>query len=293
MKGIVFIYILLLIFFVQCIRHNSGIKNNSQNSETVNSDSLKTVINFVLSPNEIINEILADNKSFNTDIVNPKGNISKYINSNSQATNLGIYISDFAYLNLSGYRTNALDYFKIISELAQKINIYGCFDEAIFNRIQNNLADRDSLIGISEEMYYNMTDILENSKRPKVYILISSGALIESFYLAIMNISVNSDSEKIKKKLFEQEKLLKNTNIFISTIKGDQDIKVVYDQIQSLISIMDKAERKSVKKSIVHNKNNHLEIKGGEEIKISDTLFEEFKSKVETIRNDMVNVSNK
>ncbi len=293
MKVNIFIYLGVILLFVQCTQRNNVNKNsNSLYNKTVNPDSLKALINFVLSPNEIINEILTDSKKFNTEIVNSKANSLKYISSNNQAINLGVYISDFAYLNLSGSRANSLDYFKIISGLAQKNNIYGCFDDAIFNRIEDNLANRDSLINISEEMYYNMTDVLENSKRPKLYALISSGALVESFYLAVMNISDFSENNKVIQKLFEQEKIVKNVNAFLSINIDDPYIRIVYNQIQSLIQIMEKAERKSIKLKVIRDKNSHLDIKGGEDIKVNEKLFDEFKNKVIIIRNEMVNISN-
>jgi len=228
----------------------------------------------------------------NTDIVNPKTNSVKYINTNREAINLGVYIADFAYLNFSENRTNALDYFKVIRDLAQKNDIYGCFDAIIFDRIQNNLANRDSLVLISQEMYYHMSDILENSNRPKVNAFISSGALVESLYLTVMNISKYSDNEPLVKKLFEQEQLVQSLNSFISTFKNDPDSKTICEQINSLKIIMDQAERKYTKRKVTRDKNNHFDVKGGEDRKVTEILFNEFKNKVILIRNDMVNVSN-
>lgn len=207
--------------------------------------------------------------------------------------NLGIYIADFAYLNLSQNRANALEYFKVIRSLAQKSNIYGCFDESIFNRIQDNLAIRDSLISISQEMYYNMSDILENSNRPKVYALISSGALIESLYLSVMNVANYSDYKQLAGKLFEQEKVLQSLNNFISNYKSDPDLKIVFNQLEDLKKIVGTAEHKSTAQKVTKDINNHLKVSGGEEIIVSEKSFNEFKDKVMTIRNEIVNVSNK
>ena len=284
----------LILLLAQCKQRNAETNHKATpilDSESL--DSLKNLTYLVLSPNEMLSDILTDVKSLNTEIVNPKNNAVKYINAKHQAMNLGVYIADFAYLNLTQNRTNALEYFKVIRDLAQKNNIYGCFDQAIFDRIQDNLANSDSLISISQEMYYNMSDILENSNRPKVYALISSGALVESLYLTVMNVTKYADYEPLARKLFEQEKVIQNLNSFISIYKDDPDIKSVYDQLQNLKKIMGQAERKSIKRKVIRDKNNHLEVKGGEDIMVTEKSFDEFRDKVIIIRNDIVNVSNK
>ncbi|HEX3008428.1 MAG TPA: hypothetical protein VHO90_12530 [Bacteroidales bacterium] len=76
----------------------------------------------------------------------------------TRALNLGVYITDLAYINLNNDRTEALQYFKSIRELSQKLNIYQPFYGSIYDRIQKNIAVQDSLDAIFTEIYYNMLD---------------------------------------------------------------------------------------------------------------------------------------
>jgi hypothetical protein len=281
---------------LQC---QSSHKKSTESSDTIsqidtaNTDTISNITYMLLSPNEILGEIFADKSTLNPLLINPKTNAIKYIDTKTQALNLGVYIADFAYLNLSENKTNALEYFKIIRDLAQKLNIYGYFNEAFFNRIEKNLANNDSLISISKEMYYSMSDLLENAKRQNIFALISSGAMIESMYLSTMSIAKLSDYQSIAKKIFEQKYIFDNFYAYTAVYKKDKDVKSVLLQLETLKKILEETEKKASEKIIINDKEKHIIIGGGEEILLDEKIFNEFKNHVIKTRQDIISVGNK
>ena len=274
-------------------RPKTGSNNTEPGNKTdsIQIDSLQNMVFLMLSPNEILNEIFSKKVTLNPLLLNPRSNAQKYLDIKHQALNLGIYIADFAYLNLCHNKSYTLDYFKIIRDLAQKNNIYGCFDEATFNRIQNNLANNDSLINISQEMYYNMADILENANRQNINALISSGALTESLYLSVMSIDKITDYKDMTQKIFSQKPLFDNFYAFISLYKKDKDVESIITQLDVLKKILDKSDITTKKKKITKDQKNHLEVKGGQDIIFNDAVFKEFKESVINLRQSFININ--
>jgi hypothetical protein len=286
----------VLITLAYCRPNKKDSNKNAISISDVDSsqlDSVRNMVYLMLSPNEILNEIFSQNITLNPQLLNPRNNASKYLDIRHQASNLGVYIADFAYLNLCRNKTNALDYFKIIRDLAQKNNIYGCFDETIFNRIQNNLANNDSLISISQEMYYNMSDILENANRQNINALISSGTLIETLYLSVMSVDKMPDHQQIIHKILEQKLLFDNFYAFISLYKKDSDVQSMLNQLDNLKKILDKLTSKSTREKITKGKNNHIEVKGGQDIIVNEAIFNDFKENVVKVRQEIISISTK
>jgi len=303
------------LLFIQC---NSGTQKKSQgipasadtSGKQVSSepkqviDSIPTIsaekkeaiskINFLLpSPDEILGEIIPNKVDYNPQLVNPKVNVSNYISTKYQALNLGVYLTDFAYLNLNDKKNDALAYFKTVRELAQKVNIYGLFNEAVYNRIQNNLTNKDSLSEISKEIYYKMLDILESSKRNNIYALTASGALIEALYLSTMVVKNYTDYQIVAQKIFEQKYVLSNFYEFASQFNEDKDVKSVLIQINDLKRILENTALKMIDKKVKVDKNDHITIGGGEDIIIDEATFKRFKDSVIKTRMSLINVSNK
>jgi len=212
------------------------------------------------------------------------------VDTKHEALNLGVYIADFAYLNINENKTNALEYFKTIRDLAQKLNIYGYFNKSFFDRIEKNLAKTDSLIKISQEMYYRMSDLLENSSRQNIFALIASGALIESLYLSSMNVTKFTDYKHIAKKIFEQKFIFDNFYNFTYAYRNDLDVKSILRQLDALKKILQDAEKTTVAKTVSGDEQKTI-IEGGEEIEVTDQIFSSFKENVIKTRQEIVSVS--
>jgi hypothetical protein len=275
---------------------NTGAKPETTDSAVTSTSENKEVskINFLLpSPDEILAEIIPNKVEYSPQLVNPKGNISNYVNTKYQALNLGVYLTDFAYLNLNDKKNDALAYFKTVRELAQKVNIYGLFNESVYNRIQNNLSNKDSLSEISKEIYYKMLDILESAKRNNIYALTASGALIEALYISTMVVKKYTDYQIVAQKIFEQKYVLSNFYEFASQFDGDKDVKSVLIQVNDLKRILENTATRMTEKKVKVDKKDHLTIGGGEDIIIDEATFKNFKENVIKTRMSIINASNK
>ncbi len=271
----------------------SSAKDTSSNfASNIKEDTVSNISFLLPSPDEILSEIFGDKIVFKPELINPANNSNKYLNNKKIALNLGIYITDFAYLNLNDSKSDALDYFRIIRNMSQKVNIYGLFNEKILNRLENNLTNKDSLNVISKEIYYNMLSILESSRRNNIYALIASGALVESLYLSTMIVTNYSDYDVVANKIFEQKYVLTNFYDFANQYSNDPDVKSVLMQIEKLRDILKVSGVKTKEKKVKTINKEKFEINGGDEIIVTEKSFRLFKDNVIKTRKDIINISN-
>jgi hypothetical protein len=252
------------------------------------ADTSALTVLMLPSPDEILKEILVANNKYDLSIVNPLKNQKKYLDVKSQALNLGVYITDLAYINLNNDRTEALQYFKSIRELSQKLNIYQPFYGSIYDRIQKNIAVQDSLDAIFREIYYNMLDVLEASNQNDIYAFVVTGALVESLYIPAVN-SANIDYKSVAPKIFEQKYIINNLYDHLLRYKKEMYIKDVLAILGDVKNILNKAETKSTKKTVLEKEKGNFTINGGEEIVVTEEMFKMMSSRVKQIREDIVN----
>lgn len=257
-------------------------------NDTVIMDST-VVVNYLFpSPDEILGEILSTNTEFDLAYINPTGNAKKYLQTKQQALNLGVYMADLAYINLNGDKNTSLQYFKTVRDLSQKINIYKFFDESIYDRIQNNLANKDSINEILKTMYYDITDLLQSTNRNNIHALIASGALIEALYLSTMNVKTFAEYKPIATKIFEQKYVIANFYEFAWQYKKDPNVREVLILLHKFKTILGSSESETTEKTVEKDQNNHLVIGGGDDIIVTEKKFDEFRQNVTAIRKGIV-----
>jgi hypothetical protein len=301
--------LIILIVLSNCSSNNTQTKSSAPISKAIGkTDSVNLTIeesgnvvasenvniSFILpSPDEILEEILPPNVKVDYQYVNNKDNVSKYLNSRQQALNLGVYIADFAFLNLNDDKSYSLEYFKTIRNLAQKLNIYGVFKESLYDRVQRNLTNEDSLKDLSKELYYQMLGVLEESNRNNTYALVSSGALIETMYLSGMLVTNFADYQKIAQKIFEQKFVFDNFYEFAAQYKSDKDVSLVLKQFDDLKAIISSTTSKKTEKKVTVDRKDHFVISGGQEFVVNEEAFQKFKDSIIKIRANFTSVGKK
>ncbi len=266
--------------------------NDSLSGELFEDDSIGETNYLFPSPDELLDEILSTKMEVDLKLINPSANANKYIENKQLALNLGIYLSDLAYVNLSGDKNMALIYLKTIRDMAQKINIYKLIDEDMYVRIQNNMANKDSLNQIFKLMYNDMGELLESSQRNNVFALVASGALIESLYISSMSVKSYEEYKPIAVKIFEQKYLISNFYDFASQYKKDPNVLEVMQILDNFKNILESAGTNTSETKVVDKSKKHFIIRGGEDIIITKTNFEKFREQVIKVRQEIVNSNN-
>ncbi|HKL08324.1 MAG TPA: hypothetical protein VJ896_06095 [Bacteroidales bacterium] len=284
----VLVFILLFSGCNSCKKETKETSEKTEITEAIRiKDTLTEVIYVLPSPNEILAEIFMDEVKINPSFVNPHTNAKNYLDTRSQAVNLGVYIADFAYLSYSSENTTELEYLKVIKKLSEDVNIYGLMENKTMERIQNNLTKKDSLNKISQELYYKISSNLENSNRENIFTLISAGAIVESLYLSVMLVDDFDDYKEIIEKMYEQKFVFDNFYEYAQVYADDPYVKLIIDQLDVLKQTFDQLNKEEKEQKVVEEEGQ-MRFTGGAKFVVNNKNFDQFKTNIISIRNEII-----
>ena len=270
-----------------CQSDKKGKTEQMELTEIDTSQSMQDILFVLPSPNEIIAEIFINEMNINPELANSYKNADKYLDTRSQAINLGVYIADFAYLSYSEENTTELSYLKVIKQLAENVNMFGLVSSEKMDRITSNLSNNDSLNIISQELYYEISENLESSNRLNIFTLVSSGAIIESLYLSVATVDNFEEYVDVIKKMYEQKFVFENFYEYAIMAKEDPYVKQILDQLEILNETFKQVEEVEVVQTVEKNTDKSLNFSGGVEFVVNAESFNKFKSNIISVRNEI------
>ena len=287
-------------FFVSCVmivlscksdrtRRSAGDFVDEETGEIIEKiEDIKKVYNLCPSPAEMLSIIEVSEMQFKTDLLNPTTNADKYLDMRSLSLNLGIYVTDLAYAAIFGRREETINYLESVQDIAEKIRITGTVNEQLIERAKNNVNYIDSLFNISNEAFINMIFFCEKNERPSTIMLISTGAIIESLYLAANMIEVYDTSDNMIRHLADQGYALDNMITSSQGESADPNVAYALELLKPLMDIYERVEviggRMTIKKEGV----GKLVIGGKSKNKLSEQDFIKLKETAAMIRNNII-----
>ena len=133
---------------------------------------------------------------YDDSFLNPPENRENYSSSFSQALNLGIYSADMCLASMYNRSQKSAEYLTAIKKMSEDLGIMDVVDKSIFDRMENNANEKDSLMHILSEVTMNAEISLKESDRKETASTILIGGWIEGLYI-ITQIAKSSDNEEL------------------------------------------------------------------------------------------------
>jgi len=270
------------------VKDKSNQDGTDSDSVDVHKAGVESVLFLLPSPGEILLRFYSSDFEYKQELLNPASNKDKYIGSQAQSLNLGVYVTDMAYSALFERSAETVNYLEAIQALNTETGISSGIFESLITRSKANAGQLDSLANISNEAFTLMLEFLESGGKEIPIALISSGAYIESLYLALQSIekySENSETiELLAEMKYPMENLIEKAKVIL---KSDED-KAILNQLLQISDIFNGLDTNPSKIVITKNENGGVTIGGGDQKKISEASFNILKSKVAEIRNNVV-----
>lgn len=149
------------------------------------------------TPLEFAHLVKKSKLSYNNSILNSPENVSKYSTSFQKSLNLGIYGADLGYSFLYGQSQSGLKYMNACKSLANDLSISGAFEHSIFQRVENNINNNDSVIKIVTDAFGKADFYLKDNNRNSIAALILAGGWIEAAYMATQLVKDKPEKEII------------------------------------------------------------------------------------------------
>ena len=196
--------------------------------------------------------------SYNEDFLNKIENADRYINHKLMALNLGIYCADLSYASLHEQNQTSIKYMGVSKKLADRLGIMNAIDKTMVKRLESNVNNRDSILHIITESFYNTNSYLTDNNRTHIAKMILAGGWIEGVYISSQLAKTSKNNTEIINRLVEQKLSLENLIDMLQT-----DSKTPTPEMLSLITefkeldtLFDKVKINSTEiESIVNTKN--------------------------------------
>jgi hypothetical protein len=199
----------------------------------------------VPAPDEILHYVNKDEIRYQQRLLNKTANKNLYTTSKDQYISLGIYLADLAYCVSFKQSGHALEYFQLIDEMGKTLNIFPSSIETIKSRFSENLGQIDSLKQMYYEVYEMVMDNLFETSRFNHYTLVSSGAFVESVYLAVNSTQPDKRSNDFKRRLGDQKMVFDQIISMSNKYLDATNKKLLLTDIQSLVEAYDGYSSKS------------------------------------------------
>ena len=159
----------------------------------------------------------------------------------AQMLNLGVYSADMAYNVLHNQTQEAINYMKVMDELAEKIWMTNVFsNNDLRERFEKNVGNPDSLAYIIADMQMELDNYLEENEMEDASVVVFAGAWIESMYLAAQTSDLN-ENQKLNVKLSEQAIILESLVNLLEHYysEGAEDLLNGLKDLQSVLKPLD------------------------------------------------------
>jgi hypothetical protein len=256
--------------------------------DTNRKNATRQIIYSIPSAAEMADILKDAGATYNFKILNDMKNADKYTTLKKQSINLGIYGADLNYANVFEKSMEVQLYMESCRALVKKLDIESAINEGIWERLEANKDDRDSLNIIISEVYLDLDIYLEENGNTELSGLMAAGGWIEGLYLAVMMCEDKKSSEVMKRRVAEQKYSLENLIKLMATYQVTETISEVKKDLDSLKSAFDKVSITREKAKVSSSADGVTIIGGESKVNMPDEVFTEIRDLAVKIRNSYV-----
>ncbi len=160
-----------------------------------------------------------------------------YINQKDKALNLGVYGTDLCYASTYMMKQGTMLYLESSKTLIDELGISTTFNSDYAKRIENSLDDRDSLILIVSDSFYDTWNYLIKNRQNVLARLVVCGSWIEGIYITVNISQTSKDNSEFLKILAGQKNSLNNLVTLLESVKDTDDVADIFKGLFDLQDI--------------------------------------------------------
>jgi hypothetical protein len=258
---------------------------------SIDEEVIGSILQQIPSPLEISVLLKESGTKYNSAILNPADNLSKYNSNFKKALNLGIYGTDLGYTNIYEQNQDGIKYLTTIKSLADGLNIGQFFDIETIGRLATNSKNLDSLLLITTQNFNSINHYLQTQSRANLSVLLLTGGWLEAMQITCQVAVKNPKNKELKEKIGEQKIILEQIVLLLSFYKQDENMASLLKDMESLKATFDKINiTYTYKESTMEVVNGVAVIKDNSSttIEITDGDVVAIKDLTNTIRNKII-----
>lgn len=238
----ILLFALISLWTISCNENSgNGVDNGDSTPIDVSQEvvSAENVFVYVPSPIETASLLKDAGAKYNPDLPNTPSNLSKYSSTASRALNLGVYGTDLAFAGIFEQHAETMLFLDCTGKLADALRVSAAFSADRNARLQNNMNNRDTVLGIITDSYWDCDALFHENHQPQASALMIAGGWVEGLYLAC-KVAESTNSNEIRIRIAEQgsslDKLValldKQNHVDTKPLAAQlKDLKLIYDAL--------------------------------------------------------------
>jgi hypothetical protein len=195
-----------------------------------------------LPERKLVLNLISENKiEYNPDFLNDPNSVNKYTVEFFKAVNLGIYGSDLNIASSFDQTQESMVFLKCVNVLAGNLGVNSVFDQRLFDRIQEQSNNKDSILSIIIDAFKKVDETLKYNNRPATSAYILAGCWIEGLYVSCQ-MALSNDNEKIIKAIIQQKESLKHLIVMLESSPLNERSKFMVKDLKQLYNAFNQAE---------------------------------------------------
>ncbi len=253
--------------------------------------TVKEIFYSLPSPLETAMILKQAGAKYNEELLNPTDNTSKYVTNKSMALNLGIYTTDLSYASLFDQTQATINYMNAAKKMAEGLGILNAIDEAIIERLEANINNRDVIMDIISETIMTSSSFFEENDRQALSTIVLVGGWIEGLHIAtnLVGADVDFNNNELVNRIIDQKLTLSTVISLLDENSDNEDVQMVMVNVNELKKIFDKIEITSSKiEPVIDEETNVTTLKSQTTVSMSPATYNELKEKVKVIRSNYI-----
>ena len=225
----------------------SGCKNAQQKQEgdadsTLIPESKEDVIEKlsgypIPTSYEITELVYKAGAPYNLNLSNEPGKAEEYITQRDKALNLGVFGTDLCYASTHAMKHYTMLYLESSKTLIDELGISTTFNINYAERIESNLDDRDSVIYIVTDLFYDTWSYMVENKQDVLARLVVCGSWIEGIYITANIANTSRDNTEFLEILANQKGSLEKLVTLMEPVKDLDEVTEVFKGLFDLQDI--------------------------------------------------------
>lgn len=218
---------------------------------------------------------------YNESLLNDPEAAKRYINQFQKSLNMGVYGADLAYLSNFNNTQSKLDYFKVVEQMVNELDIRSHIDQSLIDRFAKNIDVPDSLYVLNAELFNAADRYLKENNEADVAALILTGGWVESMHLTLGSAELNED---LRNRVGEQVGAARSLAKLLSNLDSDLSAELL-QRMKGLVDEFDDVQYNyTYVKPITDASERVTYLNSRSSVDMTDDQLEAIRSKVEEVR---------
>ncbi len=270
--------------------HSDSAITESELSDTLDaqedySSKVKEIFRAVPSPMEMASMLKKIGVHYDANILNDVKKVNDYTTARSQALNLGIFGADLSYASVFNQNQESIIYLSCVKKLADNLGVTKAFNDDTIERIEANVDNRDSLLTIISETYYELDAYLKENGRDHISAMVIAAGWIEGLHISTSITPAGTEpSAELMQRIGEQKLSMGNLMALVNAYNSNGELDEVKKDLQSIEKVFEGVTVEIGKSGVTKDASGNTVIGSPTKVSMTPETYKQIKETVAEIR---------